>query len=133
METTTIEQEVIIPAEPERVYTGFLDPKTHSAMTGGEATGEGRVGAEFTAWDGYIYGTYLKLEPHHTIVAEWRSTEWPDDAKPSRLELHFAPTEGGTRLTMKHSNVPTGQAESYAQGWHTHYWEPMAAYFRTHE
>jgi len=126
----TIEQTVEIPATPEEVYEGFTNPTIHEAMTGAEATGVAKVGAEFTAWDGYIKGTYLELEPGKRIVQEWSTSEWPDGAKPSRLELTFEPIgEGHTKLTMIHSHVPVEQKDMYESGWHESYWEPMTDYF----
>ena len=52
---------------------------------------------------------------------------WPEDAPPSRLEIRLAPKDGGTELTMVHSEVPAEQADSYRQGWLDHYWEPQPA------
>src|SRR3990167_2396762 len=127
--TKTITQTVEIPATPEEVYAGFTDPKIHTAMTGGEATGEAKVGGVFTAWDGYITGTYLELVPGKNIVAEWSTSEWPEGAEPSRLELTFNPKGTGTELVMVHSDVPTEQASNYEVGWHESYWEPMTEYF----
>ena len=43
-----------IPASPEEIYEAWLDSLGHSEMTGGEANMSGEVGAEVSAWDGYI-------------------------------------------------------------------------------
>lgn len=129
-DVATITQTVEIPATPEEVYEGFTNPTVHEAMTGAGATGEAKVGNDFTAWDGYIYGTYLELVPGKKIVQEWSTSEWPDDAEPSRLELTFEPADDGkTKLTMVHSNVPAEQEAMYTSGWPENYWEPMTDYF----
>ncbi len=129
-DVTTITQTVEIPATPAEVYEGFTDPKIHEAMTGAGATADARVGGAFTAWDGYISGTYLELVPGKKIVQTWSTTEWPDRAAPSRLELTFEPTgDGKTKLTMVHSNVPAEQKDMYDSGWHESYWQPMTDYF----
>ncbi|MBI4023103.1 SRPBCC domain-containing protein [Candidatus Berkelbacteria bacterium] len=130
MKTTTIRQAVIIPADPEQVYRGFTNPAIHSAMTGGKATGHAEVGAEFTAWDGYITGRYRRLEPHRRIVMDWLTSEWPEGARASRLELTLAPAAGGTRVILTQTHVPADQAPNYQTGWQESYWEPMAAYFK---
>lgn len=127
--TKTIEHVVELPASPDAVYTGFVDPKIHTKMTGGKATGKAEVNGEFTAWDGYIFGRYLELEPGKRILVEWQTTAWPEAAKPSRLELTFAPVKHGTKLTMVHSDVPAEQVQDYDDGWRDYYWEPMAKYF----
>jgi activator of HSP90 ATPase len=132
-ETTSFQQVQNIPAPPEAVYDALLDPEQHSAFTGAEATGEARVGAGFSAWDGYINGKILALEPSRRIVQEWSTSEWPAGQPPSRVEIRLEPIEEGTRLTLLHSDVPVSQAESYRQGWIDYYWSPLKTYFRESE
>lgn len=128
--TKTITQKTFIPgAAPDDVYDAFIDPKTHAKFTGSPATGSPRVGGRFTAWDGYISGVNRELVKGRTIVQEWQTTEWPEDAPPSTVEFSFAAARGGTEITMVHSNVPAEQADSYRQGWIDYYWEPLKAYF----
>jgi len=130
LKTTTITQKVIIPAAPEEVYDAFIDAKKHSAFTGSKATCDPTVGGEFTAWDGYITGKNLELERGKRIVQEWITTEWPDGYGPSRLEFTFRKVNGGTELTMVHSDIPEEQAEDYRQGWIDNYWDPLKKYFQ---
>ncbi len=130
LKTTTITQKVIIPASPDEVYDAFINPKKHSAFTGAKATGEPIVGAEITAWDGYITGKNLELEKGKRIVQEWSTNEWPEGYPPSKLTLIFSKVEGGTELTMIHSEVPAEQAEDYRQGWIDSYWDLMKKYFK---
>jgi uncharacterized protein YndB with AHSA1/START domain len=70
LKLTTIRQKTLIPATPDEVYEAYVNPKKHSAFTGGRATCDPRVGGEFTAWDGYILGKNLKLEKGKRIVQE---------------------------------------------------------------
>jgi activator of HSP90 ATPase len=129
LKTTTITQKVSISASPDEVYDAFIDAKKHSAFTGAKATGEARVGAEITAWDGYITGKNLELEKGKRIVQEWSTSEWPKGYSPSRLELTFCKVEGGTEVTMVHSKVPAEQADEYRQGWVDNYWDLLKEYF----
>jgi activator of HSP90 ATPase len=130
MKKTTIRQKVIVPAKPMEVYEAFVDAKKHSAFTGSKATGEGRVGAKFTAWDGYISGKFLELNEGRKIVQEWVTTEWPEGYPPSRFELTFQEVKGGTEISMVHSDVPEEQAEELKQGWKEFYWKPLKDYFK---
>ena len=130
MKTTSISQKVIIPATPEEVYDAYMDAKKHAAFTGSNATSDPKVGGKFTAWDGYIFGETLELEPGRKIVQEWKTTDWPEGYLPSRFELTLKKATGGTEITMVHTNVPEEQADDYAQGWIDYYWEPMTAYFK---
>lgn len=125
----TITQTVTVPAPPAKVYEAFVKARLHAAFTGSPATGPARVGARFTACDGYVRGVHRKLVKNKRVVQDWSTTEWPDGAPASRLELTFTPVKGGTALRMVHSNVPADQAASYRQGWIDYYWTPLKTYF----
>ena len=128
--TTTIQQTDFIPGvKPQEVYDALVDPRKHTEFTGAKATGQAKVGAKFTAWDGYIFGKHLVLEPGRRVVQEWSTTEWPKDAPPSRLEWTFRVKGDGTEVTLVHSDVSADQAESYRQGWIDYYWDPLKQYF----
>jgi len=98
-------------------------------MTGSPAKVDGRVGGNFSAWDGYIFGRTLELEPNQRIVQAWRTSEFPEDAHDSHLEVLFEQVAGGTRVTFTHSDMPEDQVESYRQGWEDFYFKPMKQYF----
>jgi activator of HSP90 ATPase len=130
-EVTTITQKVIIPkVTPKEVYEAYVDPKKHSEFTDSQATGKPVVGGKFTAWDGYISGKYLELEDGKKVVQEWTSTDFPEGAPPSRLELTFSAVPKGTQIVMVHSNVPKDQEADTAEGWTEFYWEPLKQYFK---
>jgi len=124
LKTTTVKQKIMLQALPDEVYDALLDSRIHSEFTGSKATGEAKVGAEFTAWDGYISGKNLELERGKRIVQEWVTTEWP-----SRLEFTLMKVDGKTELKMVHSDIPTDQEEGLKQGWTDYYWEPLKRYF----
>ncbi|MBI4185563.1 SRPBCC domain-containing protein [Candidatus Berkelbacteria bacterium] len=129
MATGTIHQEIELPATPEEVYEAFTNPIVHTAMTEAPATGNAIVGGNFTAWDGYIEGTYRVLEPGKRLVMDWSTSEWPDGAEPSELEFTLSPKGIGTLLVMDHRKVPSEQLSMYTSGWEASYWQPMRAYF----
>jgi len=131
MATESFEVSAFLPAPPWRVYEAWLDGTEHGAFTGGPATSEPAVGGAFTAWDGYIQGKNLALEPYCRILQSWRTTEFPPRSPDSRLEVLLDAQEGGTHLTLRHSEIPEGQGESYKQGWLEFYFEPMQQYFAT--
>ena len=122
----------VVPAQPHAVYRAWLDPRRHAAFTGGGvATSEPRPGGAFTAWEGYIQGTYLVLEPGERIVHAWRTTDFPAGAPDSRVEVLFEAARGGTRLTVVHAQIPSGQEGDYQAGWSAFYFRPMKKYFQT--
>ncbi len=120
----------VLPATPEQVFRAWLSSEGHSAMTGSPARIEPRVGGSFTAWDGYITGKTTHLKPYTRIVQDWRTTEFPADCADSQIEIVLEPVKGGTKLTLTHTNIPEGQAESYESGWDESYFQPMKEYFK---
>jgi activator of HSP90 ATPase len=129
LKTAIIKQKIILQALPDEVYDALLNPRKHSEFTGSKATGKAKVGAEFTAWDGYISGKNLELEKGKRIIQEWATTEWPEGYPPSRLEFILKEVDGKTELTMIQSNIPAEQEEELKQGWIDYYWEPLKNYF----
>lgn len=118
----------IIPATPDEIYAAWLDSAAHAAMTGGAANVNNQVGGRFEAWNGYISGTNLELEPGKRIVQAWRTVEFSEEEEDSRLEITLEAADGGTKLILRHTNVPPDGA-GYEQGWFDNYFEPMKAYF----
>ena len=125
----TFQVSVTLPVKPEAIYEAWLDTKKHTAFTGSPAQVDARTGGKFSAWDGYICGTNLELVPYTRIVQSWRTKEFPDESPDSRIEVTLTQTRNGTKLTLKHSNIPAGMEEEYKQGWKDFYLEPMKTYF----
>src|SRR5262245_12979931 len=120
----------VFPVDAQRIYDAWLDSARHTAFTGGAAaTIEPRVGGRHTAWDGYVEGEILELEPGRRIVKSWRSTDFPEGEGPSRLEVLLEPTEGGTLVTLLHSDLPEGEGGRFEEGWRDYYFNPMDTYF----
>jgi len=126
---------VTINAKAEAIYKAWLSTEGHSAITGSPAKVDGTINGDFTAWDGYIWGMFLELEPNHRILQAWRTAEFPSEAEDSIVEILLVETTGldtpqkargySTIITLKHSNIPAGQADSYKTGWEDFYFKPM--------
>ena len=117
-----------IPARPEEVYQAWLTSEGHSAMTGGEASCSDQVGEKFSAWDGYIVGQNIVLDPPNKIIQSWRTSEFSDKEEDSLIEVSLNGNGDTTRLKLMHSKLPA-HGEQYRKGWEEHYFEPMIAYF----
>ena len=118
-----------IPAPPEEIYDAWLDSLGHSEMTGGEAMMSDEVGAEVSAWGGYISGRNLELTPGERIVQSWRTSEFADEHEDSILTVVLQEVDDGTLLTIEHANVPDEQKSYEEGGWQSNYFEPMVVYF----
>ena len=129
MKTDSIRLSAVIPADPEAIYEAWMSSKGHGAMTGSGATVTAKVGGKFTAWDGYISGTTLELQPGARIVQSWRTSEFAQEDTDSRLEVLLEKASKGTRVTLVHTNIPPGQGAEYRKGWIDFYFTPMKEYF----
>ncbi len=119
------------PVTPDLLYAGWLNSKVHSEFTGGqEAFIVPRVGGEFNAWGGYIFGKTLELEPNKRILQSWRTTDFPPDAPDSLLEILLEPEGRGTSMTILHRQLPPSRVKDFLQGWQDFYYQPMSRYFK---
>jgi uncharacterized protein YndB with AHSA1/START domain len=122
--------EMIVAAEPQRVFSAWMDSREHAAFTGGgEAVVEPWAGGRFIAWDGYIHGILLGVDEGRRIVQTWRTSEFPPEARDSRLVVEFEPARGGTRVVVKHTDLPPTHLKKYERGWSEHYLKALARYF----
>lgn len=129
MPTESLRVTAVVPASADRVYAAWLDGREHARMTGSKAEVDARIGGEHSAWDGYIRGKVLDVEPDRRIVQSWRTTDFPLGHPDSRLEVHLLDVPGGCEVTIHHTEIPEGQGAEYERGWRTHYFEPMTRYF----
>jgi activator of HSP90 ATPase len=131
MAQDSIRVSAVFPTTPQDLYAAWLDSERHGAFTGLTATVESHIGGRHTAWDGYIEGEILELEPDRRILQSWRSLDFPADAPNSRLEvLLHSTSDGGVEMTLVHSEIPEGQGSDYEEGWFEYYFKPMQRYFR---
>jgi activator of HSP90 ATPase len=122
------EVSVRIHASALQIYDAWLDSVEHSAMTGGKAEVSAELGGEFKAWDGYITGTNLVLEPGKRIVQSWCTDEFEVFEENSNLEILLEQDRGQTLITIRHTKLPA-HGMQYKQGWVDAYFKPMGEYF----
>ena len=115
----------VVSGTPKQIYEAWLNSKGHTEMTGGPAEVSPSVGGKFSTFGGAIYGENLELEPNSRIVQSWRAGGFPEGSPDSRLEVLLEVVEGGTKMTIRHSNIPDGQAEFYNKGWQENYYQRM--------
>ncbi|MDH3243498.1 MAG: SRPBCC domain-containing protein [Saprospiraceae bacterium] len=117
-----------IRASAQDIYKAWLSSEGHTEMTGAVATSSDKVGDEYSAWDGYITGKNLELDPFRRIYQSWRTTDFSEDEPDSRLEVILEQTDDRTTITLKHTNLPD-HGEQYRTGWEDHYFQSMKVYF----
>lgn len=125
--TKTIVQLAVFEVPLRRVYDTLMNSGSHSDFTGEKASIDVSVGGHFTAYDGYITGSFLKIAPYKSIVELWRASDWPKDVY-SEVSIEFQEKRGVTTLHFTQENVPDEFAESIANGWHEYYWDKLRVY-----
>lgn len=129
MKKDSIKVSAVIPAEPKKVFDAWMSSVGHTGMTGSGAKIGARAGSAFTAWDGYISGKTLELDPPKRILQTWRTSDFADEEPDSSLEVLLAKAAGGTKVTLVHTNIPAGHGAEYRKGWLDFYFKPMKGYF----
>jgi activator of HSP90 ATPase len=118
-----------LSASPQSVYSAWLDSERHSEMTQSPASASTEVAGIFTAHDGYINGINLELDDARRILQTWRTSQFEGTDPDSSVEITLEEMPDGTLLTLKHWNIPDGQAEGYESSWQDFYFTPMQEYF----
>ena len=126
----TIRVTGLLQASPNRVFEAWLSSHEHALFTGQAAEIDPKVNGEYTVFRGQLTGKILELKKNKLIVKTWRSREFPDDAKDSRVEIHFKKRKDGTtEIDILHASIPTGLGTKYEQGWLDRYLTPLRTYF----
>ena len=118
------------PVKPGMIYKAWLDSTGHSEMTDADAEIDPKVNGTFSIWNGYITGNTVELVKDKKIVQRWRTTDFPSGSDHSILEVVLADVPKGTKLTLRHYNIPDGQGDDYKQGWKEYYFKQMKRYFK---
>src|ERR1017187_2660765 len=127
----TIIQKIKFKASPKLLFEMYMDSKKHSAITGGKAALNRKIGGKFSAHGGYCWGKNLMIVPNKMIVQTWRAADWTKKDLDSIFILALEPAKGGGLITMVHANVPDRHAGHLNQGWKDHYWKRWESYLKT--
>lgn len=124
----TIVKTFTLQATPEQVYDALMDSALHTRLTGSRAEIGSQVGDRFSAYNGYITGENLELEPGKKIVQTWHASDWPA-GHVSTILFEFHTVKNGTRVSFRHANIPAKHLGAIKKGWEEYYWEPLKAMF----
>ncbi|WJZ01655.1 SRPBCC family protein [Corynebacterium freiburgense] len=109
-----------IAAPPQVVFKYLTTNEGMTAWMGEYADLDPTPGGHFAVdIAGYpVRGKYLKVEPYHRIVVSWGflgSSELPAGA--STVEFLLAPIPMGTRVTLRHIDLPDEAIAGHRYGW----------------
>jgi activator of HSP90 ATPase len=121
---TSLHQEVVIKAEPRRIYEALLDSKQFAAFSGLAADIDRNPGGAFTMFGGLIAGRNVELTSNACIVQAWRPSHWEPSVY-SIVRFDFKAQDGGTLVVLDHKGFPAGDYDSLYAGWTGHYFDPL--------
>ena len=120
----TISQKVIFKnTAPKELYDLYMDAKKHSAVTQSKAKINAKVGAAFSAYNGFILGKNLQLVKDKQIVQSWRGSDWKKTDTDSTFIINLEAKGKDTVLHMTHANIPDQHVKGITSGWHEFYWD----------
>lgn len=121
-DVTVLEVTVHIAAAPETVFPYFTDPALYTRWMGSQASLDPVPGGTYcvSIRDGVqTSGEFVEIDPPHRLVFTWGWTE--DDAVPpgsTRVVVTFAAEAGGTRVVLRHHDLPDVEQRSHHRlGW----------------
>ena len=131
-ESLWVERELTIAARPETVWALLVDPAQAIRWMGLSATFDLRPGGRYRVEviPGHIAsGEFVEIDPPRRLVYTWG---WePGSGNPvspgsTTVEFELIPNSDGTRLRLRHRDLPSAEAAaSHARGWN-HYLERLA-------
>lgn len=115
-----------IPAPPETVYLALTNPLTIQLWTGEVAEMSTEPGTEFSLWDGSISGKNLEFETNKKIVQQWY---FGDQLDASIVTLKLHPSEEGTSIELRHTNIPDEAYNDIVEGWNGAYFGSLQQFY----
>ena len=110
-----------IAADPETVFPYFTDPDRYGQWMGALAFLDPVPGGQYRVWlrNGVeALGQFLEIDPPKRVVFTWGWTDEHAVAPGStRVEITIAAEAGGSRVVLRHHDLPDGAAGQHRQGW----------------
>jgi uncharacterized protein YndB with AHSA1/START domain len=124
-EGSVIEREIFIDAPPETVFGFLIDPELMAQWIGRFHRLDPRPGGIFqveVSRGNVARGVYTEVTPFRRVAFTWgRDSQDPTLATLppgiSLVEFELEEKDGGTRLLLRHSRLPTAASTIHAQRW----------------
>lgn len=113
-----IEQHYTIKASVSKVWQAFVDPEIIDKWGAGPAKMDNKVGTNFSLWGGGIFGKNMEVVDRIKLVQSWYGGDWD---KPSVVTFTFTDKGDETEIDLVHTDLPTGEEDSFADGWKSYY------------
>lgn len=115
-----------LKAQPKDIYNALTNPKMIEIWTGENAEMQPEPETEFSFWGGSITGINLEFEENHKIVQKWYFGEQEKD---SIVTILLHPDKKGTKVELRHTNIPDEAYENISDGWDEDYFGSIKELF----
>ncbi|MBR9704936.1 hypothetical protein GOV12_05980 [Candidatus Pacearchaeota archaeon] len=126
----TIKQKVDFNCNCNDLYNYLINPRKLSKIIGGKVTNTQKVGGKFSAYDGYIFGEIIELDPGKKIVLKWACQDFPDKQFSTVNIIFKGKTPKTCEIDFTHDDVPDELFEDLSLGWNEFYWDPIKDYLQ---
>ncbi|MFW6599979.1 SRPBCC family protein [Propionibacteriaceae bacterium Y2011] len=109
-----------IEARPETVFDHLVTDDGITAWLGQHADVDARPGGQFAVdiASHPVRGEYVHVERPSRVVVTWGFLGSPDlPAGASTVEFLLTPVAAGTRVDLRHGDLPDDGVEGHAYGW----------------
>jgi uncharacterized protein YndB with AHSA1/START domain len=122
----SIDKSYVINASRHDVWQALVNPDRVSQWSGAPAQAGDRVGAQFSLWQGHLWGTITAVDPGRILEQAWHSVDMEQD-EPTKVIFHLDDAaDGGTVLHLRHDNIASAHNQrSFAAGWDDKYVGPL--------
>jgi uncharacterized protein YndB with AHSA1/START domain len=115
-------KEIWIDAAPEKVFPYLVEPELLTTWIGEETWNDPRPGGLFRLrfnGENVARGEFVEVDPPRRVVFTWGSEERESlPVGSTTVAFDLEPENGGTRVRLRHSNLPNAQeVEQHNQGW----------------
>lgn len=115
-----------LSAPPDMVYLALTNPLTLQLWTGEPAEMSTEPGTEFSLWDGSISGKNLEFETNKKVVQQWY---FGDQAELSIVTIKLHPSDDGTSVELRHTNIPDNDYNDIVDGWNSSYFGALQEFY----
>lgn len=131
--TTDLKLAFQLSAPPHRVLELLTNAALVRKWSGSEAVIEVKEGGVFEMFDGWVKGNVLKVGIGE-LSYTWKTSDWPAETKASEVLYIMEGCDGGTKVTVHHTGLPTeDEAASHRSGWTDYFFDPLEDYIMIFE
>ena len=118
-----------VTATAKQVYTMWITPAYHGALTEALASIIPKEGGDIRLWSGAVSGNFVELKEDQHVIQTWRTVDFSHLEKPSVLLLEFQNKLQLCRVRIEHSEIPAHLYDQFEFAWEKFYIPRIIQFF----